>query len=601
MKQQHPPLVRKQHLWLLLGLCLLLAGGTAYDMAQRGMAQQLWGHRPLLLFLAAWAAVVLAYTIGCYRSIRWPLLGLSTLSGVLLGLGFPGYLPWPLLMFVGFVPLLLVEERIAADASRPRGWSTFRHAYHAFILWNIISTYWVTNTALVAGLAAIMANSLLFCIPFMLFHATRRATPKLGYAALAAYWMAFEQVHLGWEMTWPWLTLGNAFAKVPAWVQWYEYSGVFGGSLWVLLLNLLAFHWLRRYQRGEGRQPLRLAQMGLLLALPILLSLLRYYTYTEQGPAVEVVVVQPNYEPHYQKFEVEEDQQVERYLQLSRQTLTADSRYLVYPETSFGYVEKSALEAYPAIQRLRALMTDYPQLKVVTGLNAYRDLPAGEAPGPAARERRFGNGQVRYYEVMNAAVQLSPEKTDVEWYLKSKLVPGPEIFPFKKILFFVEPLIERLDGTVAGLATQAQRSAFASSDGKVAPVICYESVFGDFSTGYIRAGAQAIFVMTNDGWWDDTPGHRQHLWFASLRAIETRRGVARSANTGISGFINQRGDIGQTLAYGQTGALRERMAFNQDVTFYVTWGDLIARIALFTSLLFLFNALAKGWLKSVKR
>ncbi len=162
-------------------------------------------------------------------------------------------------------------------------------------------------------------------------------------------------------------------------------------------------------------------------------------------------------------------------------------------------------------------------------------------------------------------------------------------------------LVEKLEGTVAGVGTQAERSVFSSETGRIAPVICYESIFGEYFTGYIHKGAQAAFIMTNDGWWDYTPGHRQHLYFASLRAIETRRSIARSANTGISAFINQYGDISQATGYGVAAAIKDRLLLNDAVTFYVRWGDIIARLALFAGALLLLNTLSKGIIRRSER
>jgi apolipoprotein N-acyltransferase len=70
----------------------------------------------------------------------------------------------------------------------------------------------------------------------------QRATgSRLGYLALPIYWIAFEYVHLNWDLSWPWLTLGNGFMYNPEWVQWYEYTGALGGSLWVWAANLLTY------------------------------------------------------------------------------------------------------------------------------------------------------------------------------------------------------------------------------------------------------------------------------------------------------------------------------------------------------------------------
>jgi len=142
-----------------------------------------------------------------------------------------------------------------------------------------------------------------------------------------------------------------------------------------------------------------------------------------------------------------------------------------------------------------------------------------------------------------------------------------------------------LGGTVGSLGVDKERTVFArpSDNLKIAPVICYESVFGAYVTQYIRKGANLIFVITNDGWWGDTPGHRQHFTFSQLRAIETRRSVARSANTGISAFINQRGDISQVTKYWEPAVIRQKINANYELTFYVRYGDYIGRISAFVA------------------
>jgi len=124
--------------------------------------------------------------------------------------------------------------------------------------------------------------------------------------------------------------------------------------------------------------------------------------------------------------------------------------------------------------------------------------------------------------------------------------------PYAKYLKFIQKLTLRLGGTFRSHAIQEKRSVLCAANDSIciAPVICYESIFGEFVTDYIKLGAQYIFIITNDGWWGNTPGYRQHNSFAALRAIENRRSIARSANTGISSFVNQRGEISQATAGG---------------------------------------------------
>ena len=589
-------ILKKSVRFSLLALCILICCWMGYEMVDRGSKELLWGYRPLLFFVSAWGAVTL---IRLHRFVRDPKglqwLGLSTLSGLFLGIGFPDIIPVPFLMFVGFVPLMIIEKEISEAYEPVKRGKLMRYVYHSFVIWNVIATYWVTNTALVAGIVAIWANSFLMVIPWLLFHNTRKLMPKLSYLSLIAYWLTFEYIHLQWELTWPWLTLGNSFAEYPILVQWYEWTGVFGGGLWILGINLLVF---KIYNTWKAQQSLRkpLIYISALVFLPMILSLVMYYNYEEQGSSREVAVVQPNFEPHYQKFTIPESKQIDRFLELSNRIITEETDYFVYPETSFGLVKVNNMEQYPAIRRIREFFNTRPGLKIVTGIDAYYVFQEGEPHSKHVRvqERRRGT---MYYEIINGAIQLTIGQDSIPLYRKSKLVPGPEIFPFKNILFFFKPVVDRLGGTTAGVATQEERDVLVSESGKIAPAICYESVFGEYVTEYIRNGAQAIFIMTNDGWWDNTAGHRQHLYFASLRAIETRRSIARSANTGISAFINQKGDIQKPTKYNEATAISQKMQFNNAITFYVLWGDIIARLAIFTSIILLLNTFVKGRLR----
>jgi apolipoprotein N-acyltransferase len=132
-------------------------------------------------------------------------------------------------------------------------------------------------------------------------------------------------------------------------------------------------------------------------------------------------------------------------------------------------------------------------------------------------------------------------------------------------------------------------------------MICYESIYGEMLAEQCRKGAQALFVITNDGWWGDTPGYKQHMSFSRLRAIESRRSVARSANTGISCIINQRGDIIQQLGWWKAGVLRGNINKNDDITFYSTYGDVMGRSFTFVSALLLLFTFVKFFKKKYIR
>jgi len=150
-----------------------------------------------------------------------------------------------------------------------------------------------------------------------------------------------------------------------------------------------------------------------------------------------------------------------------------------------------------------------------------------------------------------------------------------------------------LGGSISTLTTQDYRAVFSNGKNTIAPIICYESVYGEYVTDYVKKGADFLAIITNDGWWNTSQGHKQHLSIARLRAIENRRSIARSANTGISAFINQKGDIEHFLPYGKTGALRANIATNTATTYYTEQGDYIFRIAMLVMLIVLLTSFTK--------
>ena len=572
----------------LAGLAaLLLAAATAYWMYLRNAAGLLWGYRPLLFYLAAIAGIVLLGTRRNDRAADRRRL-LSAGSGLLLGLGFPGYLPLPFLLLFAWVPLFIVERELRGQ---PRSFRRlFGHALLAFLLYNVVATFWVFNTGVAAGLIANVLNALLMTLPWLAFHWTARRSPGVAYLALGAFWISFEYLHHHWDLNWPWLTLGNGFMQFPALVQWYELTGVFGGTAWIIAANWLTYRWLRHpFPRPLPAWPL------VAILLPLGGSLVRYLTYAEPpGETVTVAAVQPNFEPHFEKFNGDYDAQLDTFLRLSRAALAEGALdYLAFPETSFGRVnERTPLDG-PALRTLAGELADAPLRHLITGVDAHYIFAPGEAVSPNVRYQPRGDGSQLAFEAINGALQFDPATGDFQTYRKGVFVPGAESFPFAGALFFLQPLMDQLGGTVAGRATQPRRSVFTGA-ARIAPVICYESVFGEYFTGYVRqAGAQAAVVVTNDGWWDDTPGFRQHLWLSSLRAIETRRAIVRSANVGACAFVNQRGDVVSRTAYDRAGYLRGQLKLSDAVTPYVRYGDLIARVSLLLAGMLLLTNLAR--------
>lgn len=532
---------------------------------------------------------------------RYHLSLLALLSAFLLWLGWP-VKPLPLFLFIGWVPFLLLEHEIATSTKPRKSRRFFKYAYLTFFLWNLFTTYWVSYSTVPGGIAALVFNALFMSVPAMAFFWTKRAAgPKLGYLSLPVYWIAYEQFHLNWDLSWPWLVLGNGFASVPSWVQWYEYTGFLGGSAWIWLVNLLVFFaWQAPAKvRNQWVAPL------VAIIIPLALSFWMGSQYQEKGEAAEVVVVQPNVDPYREKFEEGEGyipfpQQLNNLIQLSEKQITPNTKFVVWPETSIsnGVNWEETFESNPLRGLLQEFLQRHPGLELISGITTAQRYPDSTQKSETARF----HPEVGYYDLFNAGLHLQPSG-QFEFYHKSKLVPGVEKLPYPAVFKFLGPLAIDLGGTVGGMGSQPERAVFRHAQNPqlgAAPVICYESIYGEYVSDYIRKGASAIFIFTNDGWWSDSPGHKQHLQYATLRAIETRRDVARSANTGISAFINQKGEITQRSGWWVPDALRGQVRFNQEQTFYTRYGEFIGHGTQWLSLVLVVVALLLGLISRKK-
>ena len=518
------------------------------------------------------------------------LLLLSLLSGLILSLAWPrdGFAG---LMFLGFIPFLFIEDYISKNRQDFHRFAVLVYTYPGFLLWNTLTTYWIWNSTEAGAIGALLTNSLFMAAVFSLYSYTKKNVygKSHGYFILPFYWLSFEYWHLNWDMSWPWLNLGNAFANFPSWVQWYEYTGAFGGALWILVLNILFYKFIT-LGWVNSKFPKEKITWGsaaaIILLLPLLISNIMYSGYEEEQNPVDIIVTQANINPYTEQYSLPSSEVIDRNLSLIRTIIDDETDFVVCPESSIQEpIWEDNYDASPGLRKIRSFVDEYPNAGVIIGASTFREYLEGEELAYSARKFRDADA---YYEAYNTVFYVD-NSGEYEVYHKSKLTPGVETMPFPQYLGFLENFAIDLGGTVGSLGTDDIRKVFVSRDDsiKVSAVICYESVYGEFFAEFARNGAQLIFIVTNDGWWGNTPGHRQHFIYARLRAIESRRSIARSANTGISAFINQRGDILQESTYWEPAVLRQTLNTNHRVTFYSMNGDYLARISAFIAVMLL--------------
>lgn len=510
---------------------------------------------------------------------------LAILSGLLFSAGW--FSPFTIFIFIAWVPLFIIEDRISNNLEINRKKSKIIWlSYFAFFVWNICVTWWIYYASFEGAVLAIVCNPVFMCVTFMIwYNLKRRINKPWAIWLLIPIWLGYEYGHTLWDLTWSWLIMGNAFAFNHNWVQWYEFTGASGGSLWVLIVNILFYNLLKHnsYSLKQMSKPI------IALLVPIILSyaiLSISTTHLNSDKSYKTLIVQPNVDPYNDKFYFEPAVQLHNLLLQMNNKLDSTIDFLVLPETYLTeeIIEGQENKSYCLRFLADSILAGHPDLTIITGATTFYVYSPSETPSATARQDRQSSN---YYDVFNTGIQLN--KNGISYYHKSKLVPGVERMPFPALFKPLESLAINLGGTMGSLGTQDERSVFFSHDKKVgiAPVICYESAYSDYVSGYIRNGANLIFIITNDGWWDNTPGHKQHLAYSRLRAIETRREIARCANTGISCFVTPYGEIEQATPYWEEAIISKNVTPNNQQTLFVKFGDLISYSSAFLAILLL--------------
>lgn len=522
------------------------------------------------------------------NSFIFPILGglLLSLAYTQLGIG------WVLL--IAIVPFLIVEEYIFENREQYRTIALFIRIFPGFLLLNIISISWIWYATAAGSIFAVIWNTTLMCLVFLLYHKVRlNLGRKEASIALVVFWICFEFIYLRVTLSFPWLLLGNGFANNVTWIQWYDITGVLGGTLWVLVINLLIFEIVRLLmidKKITSQIWKYIIGFGIVFLVPLTYSYIKYYTWEEKGDKYDVVVLQPNIDPYHTKFHGSVLDQQYIMMNLADSLMDENVDYVVFPETALPYYlddDSLLFENHLGIKTMHEFNSKYPKTKFIIGLTSrhfYYDDSNLSSTAHAYDDF--------WFDEYNSTCQIDTAHTH-QLYFKSKLVPGVETLPLVDKWKWLNDLIINLGGIRNSLGFQEERTAFYSPQDScaVGTPICYESIYGEFVSKFVRNGANFLFIMTNDGWWRDTPGYKQHAMFARIRAIENRRSVARSANTGISMIINQRGDVLDSRGWWVKDALRGDIQANKELSFYTKYGDFLGRISLVISLLILLHLL----------
>lgn len=479
----------------------------------------------------------------------------------------------------------------------------YRYSYTIFLFWNAACCYWLILTAIgssnllealvngSAGILAIVLNPFLMAMPWQLLSRVRWALPPVFAAAtLIPFWLAFEFLHGRWDLSWNWLQLGHALSEWPSLIQYAEWTGTGGISLHILVANLLIY-WF--YRRLTWFKKISLLPTGLALSWLALPLALHIPLTNPERPLLQptgqltVRVVQPNVDPFLKYNYFTPESQIQHMAELINSLPVDSVDLVVLPETAIPRaMDLYGLENNRILQPLWDIVDSF-QLSILVGVEEFEHHDEQDSVSASARPAVRGG----WIEQYNTAVMLRPDRL-LEPHRKSRLVPMVERLPFLEWLYTLRDYNLDLE---TGMGSYGLPDSLVvpqtGSEIPVGTMICYESVFGQDVRHATRKGASLLAIVTNDGWWQNSGGYLQHGAIARLRAIENRRDIARSANTGQSSFIDHMGKMYQATAWGEEAVIDRKLNLYQGETFYVRNGDFIGWGALWISIVLYFGVL----------
>lgn len=504
---------------------------------------------------------------------------LSLAGGLLLGLpwSIPALFP---VIFVAWVPLLLLESE---TRDHPNAYLLFNYAFLGFVVWNILGTWWISRAQWWGAILIMVANALVQGLVFWSASRVRSALSIPFIIPFVILWMGYEHFHELWDLAWPWLNVGNALNTAPKLIQWVEFTGVRGGTLWILLVNCTIFHLIATAQKRRRRHTAFMGGLtALLVGMPVLLSFHLFNTIEVPEDTVTVALIQPNLDPYTEKFmPKKQSEHLKDFLTTADILCDNETDYLIGPETFMvRQMDESLPGASPDYRRLLEFLAQYPDLNCVIGIHSYQ-----RAHDPVPPGSRFDPEGRFFYEAFNTALFISPGRPP-QFYHKTKLVPLFERMPFVQYVGFLGDYALEIGGYTGTYSPRQEDRAFISHNRVgILPIVCFESAFGAYCARRLPEEKGFICMITNDGWWKKTPGYRYHYDFSPVRAIECRRDLVRVANTGISALIDARGVMRARTPWWEKATLKGQVHLHDGRTFFARHGDLLGGIALVVGIL----------------
>ena len=532
--------------------------------------------------------------------------GLST--GILLAAAFPPF-PFPLLAFIAFVPLLFALEHTHKQF--------FLLLYITFFIFHGGTNWWISSWQsqtdpflFIAGIAVWIIHPLFFLLPIATYIYIKKWIGRDSALWIFPFlWTSFEWLHSIGEVAYPWLSLGYTQVYNFYWVQIADIIGVFGITFVIILTNSIIYkliiiindniHISKKLLplfKVKYFKPLLLSLI-LIIIIPLIygFNIISEYNHTkllQNERNIKIGLIQLNVNP-WQKWESETFGLIKKHQNIQ------DSLQRAYGHFDLGVWSETAITYYGVDFNQRhnfKSVQDWINSDSTALLTGFADIFVYSDKSQAPITARFWGDSSQVYEAFNSALLLNSSPNDnlnPQIYHKMRLTPFSERIPYAETFKFALSWLEWGVGISSwGKGTDQKNLILQNKKDtvKIGTIICIESIYPLFVRNYILKGAEILVVITNDAWYDHTFGPEQHFCISAMRAIETRRYIARCANSGITGFIKPTGETLKTAPQYASVAIADEIPLLNNKSIYMYMGNFLPIVATVLSLISLFYA-----------
>lgn len=484
-----------------------------------------------------------------------------------------------------------------------------RITYFGFFFFNLLTIYWVGGWGaetdpflMIAGGLLLFVNPVFFLIPSTLFYFSRKLLGRrAAFFLFPFFFITYEYLYMITDASFPWVTIGNGLAYFTTFIQIADILGALGLSLLVVFINVFIFEAAVNFRRNRKLSLLFAASALPLFILPLIYGSVYINNYRMPGRSIRTGMIQPNLNPWDKWGQNNLPVLLENYLELSEKAADQGAKLIIWPET--------ALPVYLMDGQYRGIVDsiysflDRRNVYLLAGMPDFRFFGQGD---DIPADAKFSRVNEAYYATYNSVLLFSPYDRRVHSYGKMKLVPFGERVPFVDKLPFLGDIIKwnvgisgwnvGRDTVVFSLMRPEKRDTV-----HVNSLVCFESVFPDFVSGFSLKGSDMIAVVTNDSWYGNSSGPYQHKEIAALRAVENRRSVVRAANGGISTIIDPLGrTVVQSSMYTRTQITGD-VPLESKLTFYARHPLIIPTLAWIISLITALWFAAKKIMEKLQR